>query len=216
MPLLCKSEHSGLLGDGLELVHVLQHVGQVLQVRRTAREIEHTFGLLAHGGGSALGIRRGKVVVEGLNPVEMALLQRVLLDLQIFTTLLLLDGEFLYCREVAVLLVLLVHLALGRTSALVLLAVTKHLLLEGGEVELLYAWAYLLLLLLLCLPTGRLQINEIEVSGVLARHGCFGYPGWRFLFLAGRRSSHILLLPLLLPDKLRNNLSNFLLAKCGD
>lgn len=59
------------------------------------------------------GVGWGEVVVEGVDAVEVALLQRVLPHLQVFTVLLLLDGELLHCGKVAVLLVFLVGLALS-------------------------------------------------------------------------------------------------------
>jgi hypothetical protein len=96
----------------------------------------------------------------------VALLQRVLLGLQVFAVLLLLDSELLHCRQVALLLVLLIHLALGRTASLVLLAIAEHLLLQSGQVDLLQAWTDLLFFLLLRLSPSRLQIDEIEIGGM--------------------------------------------------
>lgn len=120
----------------LELVDVLEHVGQVLEVGRAAREVEHPLVLLADGHCAALGVDGGEVVGEGIDAVDGALLQRVLPHIVVLAQLLL-NCELLHCRQVAVLLVLLVHLPLGRLPALALLAVSEHLLLESCQVDLL-------------------------------------------------------------------------------
>lgn len=114
-----------------ELVHILEHVRQVLQVGRAACEIEHSFVFLPDGHSAALGVDGREVVGEGVDAVYGALLKRVLLDFVVLAVFLLLYCELLDCRQVAMFLVLLVHLPLGGLPAFALLTITEHLLLEG-------------------------------------------------------------------------------------
>ena len=181
----------------LELVDVLEHVGQVLEVGRAARQVEHALMLLPDGHCASLGVDGREVVGKGVDAVERALLERVLPDLVVLAVLLLLDGELLHCGEVAVLLVLLADLPLRRLPALALLAVAEHLLLKGRKVDLLQALRNLLFLLLLGLPASGLKIDEVEISRVLTRQ-CFRNARRRVMFLARRRRSHFLLFSLYL------------------
>lgn len=87
--------------------------------------------LLPDGHCAALGVDGREVVGEGVYAVYGALLERVLLHFVVLAVLFLLYCELLDCRQVAVFLVLLVHLPLCGLSALALLAVPEHLLLES-------------------------------------------------------------------------------------
>ena len=44
-----KSDDPGLFADGLELIHVFEHVRKVLQIGRAASEVEDSFGFFANG-----------------------------------------------------------------------------------------------------------------------------------------------------------------------
>ena len=44
-----KSDDSGLFADGLELIHVFEHIRKVLQIGRAASEVEDSFGFFANG-----------------------------------------------------------------------------------------------------------------------------------------------------------------------
>lgn len=44
-----KSYDSGLFADGLELIHVFEHIRKVLQIGRAASEVEDSFGFFANG-----------------------------------------------------------------------------------------------------------------------------------------------------------------------
>lgn len=92
--------------------------------------------LLPDGHSAALCVDGREVVGEGVDAVYGALLKRVLLHLVVLVEFLLLNGELLDCGQVAVFLVLLVHLPLRGLPALALLAVSEHLLLERCEVDL--------------------------------------------------------------------------------
>lgn len=147
----------------------------------------------------------------------MTLLQRVLPCILFLTVLLLLDFELLHCGQIAVLLVLLVHLALSRTTPTsLLLLVSEQLLLKGGQVDLLDPRGNVILLLLLSLPAGGLQIDEIEIGRVLAAgEGSLGHPRRRLQFFPRRGCHHLLLLALFLLEVRSNHLPQLLLAKGG-
>lgn len=123
---------------------------------------------LPDGHCASFSVDGREVVREGVDAIECALLKWVLLDLVIITVLLLFNRELLDCGEVAVLLVLLAYLSLGRLPAFALLAVSEHLLLEGCQVDLLQPLGDLLFLLLFGLPASGLQVDKIEISGMLA------------------------------------------------
>lgn len=44
-----KSDDPGLFADGLELIHVFEHIRKVLQIGRAASEVEDSFGFFANG-----------------------------------------------------------------------------------------------------------------------------------------------------------------------
>ena len=115
------------------------------------------------------------------------------------------------------LLVLLVHLTLSRTTATsLLLLVSEQLLLKSGQVDLLDPRGDVVLLLLLGLPAGGLQVDEIEIGGVLATgEGSLGHPRRRVQFFARRGCHHLLLLALFLLEVCSNHLPQLLLAKGG-
>ena len=72
------------------------------------------------------------------------------------------------------------------------------------------------LLLLLGLPAGGLQVDEIEIGGVLATgEGSLGHPRRRVQFFARRGCHHLLLLALFLLEVCSNHLPQLLLAKGG-
>lgn len=160
--------------------------------------------LLPDGHSAALGVDGREVVGKRVDAIDGAFLKRVLLNFVVVAVFLLLYCELLDCRQVAMFLVLLVHLPLGGLPAFALLTITEHLLLEGCQINLLQALGDLLFFLLLCFPASWLEIDEVEISWVLAGES-FGHARWRIVFLARRRSSHFLLFPLYFIEDLCDN-----------